>query len=49
VFAIPDEGETRVLCSFKAPKISYMHSFALTDNYFVLQVRRHHLLLVRSQ
>jgi carotenoid cleavage dioxygenase-like enzyme len=37
VFAIPDEGETRVLCSFKAPKISYMHSFALTDNYFVLQ------------
>jgi carotenoid cleavage dioxygenase-like enzyme len=43
VFAIPDEGETRVLCSFKAPKISYMHSFALADNYFVLQVRRHHL------
>jgi carotenoid cleavage dioxygenase-like enzyme len=39
VFAIPDEGETRVLCTFKAPKVSYMHSFALTENYFILQVR----------
>ena len=39
IFAIPDEGEARVLCTFTAPNISYMHSFALTENYFVLQVR----------
>ncbi|ELR21057.1 betacarotene 15,15'-monooxygenase 1, putative [Acanthamoeba castellanii str. Neff] len=37
IFAIPDEAEARVLCTFKAPNISYMHSFALTENYFVLQ------------
>jgi hypothetical protein len=40
IFAIPDEAEARVLCTFKAPNISYMHSFALTENYFVLQVDR---------
>jgi carotenoid cleavage dioxygenase-like enzyme len=38
LFVVPDEGEARVLCKIPVAKASYLHSFALTENYFILQV-----------
>jgi len=35
---VPDEGEARILCKIPVKKASYLHSFALTENYFILQV-----------
>jgi carotenoid cleavage dioxygenase-like enzyme len=39
LFVVPDEGEARILCKIPVKKASYLHSFALTENYFILQVR----------
>jgi carotenoid cleavage dioxygenase-like enzyme len=38
LFVVPDEGEARILCKIPVKKASYLHSFALTENYFILQV-----------
>jgi len=37
-FSIGDDGVKKVIEKIQSPKTSYIHSFAMTENYIILEV-----------